>query len=306
VIRKELNPVTLDQGIKNPIRILLVEDGKPMFQYSEQVVNNGMGQAIELIRANRLFDALAHLDKERFDAVVLDLLLPDSQGIESIKRINERTNVPVIALTNSEDDGVAIEVLKAGAEDLLVKSKITLHAFHRTIHYAIARHQRLGAFQSLSLIDELTGLNNRRGFITLAEQQMKVARRENLGITLAFADLDGLKWINDHLGHIQGDLALRDVGTILKSTFRESDVMARIGGDEFAVFWTTPDALSSETLLARLKSSIDSYDISERRPYSLSLSIGFTHYPDGFTESLMEMLTESDRRMYQHKRRLTA
>ena len=306
--KEELGSLSSERPASSSIRILVVEDTKSDMEFIEKRINKGIGPgpAIELVHMSRVADALDHLTKDYFDAVVLDLSVPDSQGIESIKRINQCANVPIIALTKSEDDAFAIEVLKAGAEDYLVKDRITLQVLYRVIRYAIARHQRIGAFQTLSLVDELTGLYNRRGFTTLAEQQIKVARRENLGTTMAFADVDGLKSINDQFGHSMGDLALKDAATVLKSTFRESDVVARIGGDEFVVFWTRPTAVPSETLLMRLKSNMDTYSIGEKRSYSLSLSIGVTHYAGGFTESLTEMLNESDRQMYQHKRRLIA
>jgi DNA-binding response OmpR family regulator len=128
MVEGEPSPVSPDQFTKSPIRILVAENAKPMFYLSEQeqIANKGMDRGIELICINRLIDALDHLNKESFDAAVLDLLLPDSQGSESIKRISERTHLPIIALANADDEGLAIEVIEAGAEDLLVKSKINL------------------------------------------------------------------------------------------------------------------------------------------------------------------------------------
>ena len=88
---------------------------------------------------------------------------------------------------------------------------------------------------SLSIKDPLTGLHNRRGFLSLAEQQLKLSARNKRGVLLYFADLDGLKWINDTLGHQEGDNAIIEIATILKEASRESDIIARLGGDEYAV-----------------------------------------------------------------------
>ncbi len=107
--------------------------------------------------------------------------------------------------------------------------------------------------QALAISDPLTGLYNRRGFIALAEQQLKLADRTRRGALLFFADLDGMKWINDTLGHEEGDRALVDIATILKDTFRLSDIIARIGGDEFAVLVIDTTAVTPEILTARLK-----------------------------------------------------
>jgi len=155
-----------------------------------------------------------------------------------------------------------------------------------------------------SLIDELTGLYNRRGFMILGEQQLTFARRARSGVNLAFADLDGLKFINDHFGHTAGDHALKYSARILKAAFhRESDLVARIGGDEFAVLWIANTPVVTDIVRARLKSVLDSYVASQKLPYDLSLSIGLCQYQRDFSCPLTEMLTEVDQRMYAEKHR---
>src|SRR5678809_593648 len=98
-----------------------------------------------------------------------------------------------------------------------------------------------------------------------------------------------------------GDFALKDIAAILKNTFRESDVIARIGGDEYAMLWIAHAPASSDALYSRLKAGVDAHAVSEPRPYRLSLSIGFSHYQNGFAETLEDMLFETDRRMYEDK-----
>jgi two-component system, cell cycle response regulator len=288
---------------KSPIRVLLVEDSKSDIALLRKMIKDGMGPATELVCTSSLADALDKLAKEHFDALLLDLLFPGSRGAQSIRRINEQANVPIITLTNSTDDALAVEVLQAGAEDHLIKGTLASQMLYRVIEYAIARHRRKVELQTLLLIDELTGLYNRRAFLTIGEQQLKISSRDKKGIIVGFADLDGLKYINDRFGHNQGDLALKDIAQILKSTFRDSDVLARLGGDEFAVLCSLDAADLSNVLDTRLRSNIDAYLVAESRPYSLSLSIGFTQYASGFTKSLSEMVIESDRRMYEEKLR---
>ena len=216
--------------------------------------------------------------------------------------MNDRAEIPIIVLTDLTDTDSGIEALLAGAADHLVKERLNSHELVRAVRYAIARHRRIGQLHTLSLQDELTGLYNRRAFMTLGEQQLKIARREDSGVTLAFADLDGLKSINDQCGHTFGDFALKDSAKILKNTFRESDIIARIGGDEFAILWLARTAPSLTVLRTRLEAGIESHRLLETRPYQLSISMGVSHYESGFTESLAEMLSESDRRMYADKR----
>src|SRR5690606_30591217 len=98
------------------------------------------------------------------------------------------------------------------------------------------RRARERALQSLTIVDDLTGLYNRRGFLTLAERHLKLAIRKKAGLFLLFADLDGLKQINDTFGHLEGDRALVSAAQILRQSFRSADIIARLGGDEFTVF----------------------------------------------------------------------
>jgi diguanylate cyclase (GGDEF)-like protein/PAS domain S-box-containing protein len=131
--------------------------------------------------------------------------------------------------------------------------------------------------RTLSLTDDLTGAFNRRGFIALCEQQLKMARRVNKGAYLLYADVDDLKLINDTFGHNEGSSLLVETVRILKSTYRESDIVARIGGDEFVVF---PVGNAEEHVAAtveRLKKNIDAYNAKKLRRYDLSVSVGVTY-----------------------------
>lgn len=154
--------------------------------------------------------------------------------------------------------------------------------------------------QQLSLTDELTGLNNRRGFLLFAEQQLKLAHRVNASVCVLFIDLDGLKQINDRLGHEMGDRLIADAAQALKQTFRESDVIARLGGDEFAVF--VPGCVSGENIVSRLQENVKRFNDASKRPYFLSMSVGLTICEVDVTTSLEHMMAQADQLMYQHKR----
>ncbi len=151
-------------------------------------------------------------------------------------------------------------------------------------------------------IDELTGLNNRKGFITLAEQQLKIARRNMREFSLLFADLDNLKLINDTLGHREGDMALIANANILKNCFRESDIKARLGGDEFTVLIVDCSMETSTALNMRLQENIEEFNESRKSSYSLSLSAGLAHYEPGNPCSLNDLLDKADLLMFEHKR----
>ena len=164
------------------------------------------------------------------------------------------------------------------------------------------RKQMEEEIRELSFRDSLTTLYNRRGFITLAEQQLKTATRARRKMLLAFLDVDHLKWINDTLGHEAGDSALVDAAEVLRRTFRESDIIARVGGDEFAVLAIEMKDLNPELLPNRLQRTIDTFNTDESKPYRLSLSWGMTVYEPGTTQSLDQLMSAADALMYAQKK----
>ncbi|MCX5823187.1 MAG: PAS domain S-box protein [Deltaproteobacteria bacterium] len=154
---------------------------------------------------------------------------------------------------------------------------------------------------SLSLTDPLTGLQNRRGFLSLAGQQLKLSDRNKRGVQLYFADLDGLKWINDTLGHEEGDKALIEIATVFRETFRTSDILARLGGDEYAALAVDITEANSEIFTARLQSLIDTRNNQENRRYRLSISVGRSYYDPKNPCSLDELMASADKLMYEQK-----
>lgn len=156
--------------------------------------------------------------------------------------------------------------------------------------------------RSMSFIDDLTELHNRRGFLTLAEQQLKMAHREKSGMILIFADIDNMKWINDELGHPAGDRALRDSADILRMTFRESDIIARIGGDEFVVLAMESPEINVTSISSRLMVHLDEFNVRAERPYQLSLSLGIVRYDPRHPRSLEKLMASADELMYEHKK----
>ncbi|MEW6601045.1 MAG: GGDEF domain-containing protein, partial [Nitrospirota bacterium] len=155
--------------------------------------------------------------------------------------------------------------------------------------------------RSMTFIDDLTGLYNRRGFIKLSHQQLKASRRTGSRVLLLFADLDNMKWINDSLGHPEGDRALISAARILRETFRESDIVSRIGGDEFVILAVETPDISPDSMAARLQMHIDVFNESAGLPYKISLSIGTSHFDPKSPRSLEELLSEADALMYEVK-----
>ncbi len=154
----------------------------------------------------------------------------------------------------------------------------------------------------LSLADPLTGANNRRGFFHLAEQELRFANRSKSALLLLFADLDGLKDINDALGHKEGDQALKETAEVLRETFRESDIIGRVGGDEFAVLAMGAPATTANRIRARIRERLDARNARQNRRYQLSFSAGIADYNPDNPCSLDELMARADALMYQEKR----
>ena len=156
--------------------------------------------------------------------------------------------------------------------------------------------------RTMSITDELTGLLNRRGFFSLAQKQLKVAERTKRTMSVIYADLDGLKEINDTLGHKEGDDALLEFAGLLMDTFRESDIIARLGGDEFAVVVEVSDSNSDLIIKRRLEEKLDAVNSQKDRRFMLLISLGIARYDPYNPCSIDELLTQSDKLMYANKK----
>jgi len=165
------------------------------------------------------------------------------------------------------------------------------------------RKRAEAALQSLSLIDELTGLYNRRGFLAVTEQHIAAIRRNEKVPVILYADLDGLKEINDSLGHHEGDRALVKSAEIFKETFRSSDILGRLGGDEFVVLAAVGSEESTESVALRLKEKFKASNSLGNRPYDLSISVGLACFDTEEEHTIEELMARADRAMYEEKRR---
>jgi diguanylate cyclase (GGDEF)-like protein len=209
--------------------------------------------------------------------------------------------VPVVILSELEDESLAMESLQQGAQDFLAKERLDRTVLARSLRYAIERHRLHKTLQTLSLIDDLTGLHNRRGFLALAEQQLRVILRKGAAL-LVYLDLDDLKSINDTYGHLAGNQALIGTSNILRACFRQSDILARLGGDEFCVLMTDAGQDSAQQVRKRLQQRVDFANAHFGSGFRLSLSVGIAEVPTVRQPTLEELLRLADALMYEQKR----
>lgn len=157
--------------------------------------------------------------------------------------------------------------------------------------------------RALSIVDHLTGLYNRRGFLSLAEQQINILERTGKSMLLIFADLDGMKIINDTLGHQKGDEALVETARILKKSFRKADIIGRMGGDEFAILALSGPPQRPEILKERLEKNIRTFNETRQSGFQISLSVGIVLYDPKSSASLDDLISKADEFMYKEKSR---
>ena len=280
-------------------RVLIVDDEEMVSNFIVSLFSN-YGHSCETAKDG--IEALEKLKKNSFDSAVIDIIMPLMEGITLTKELLRLyPKFPVMIMTGHADEHSAGSAIAAGAREF-IKKPFSIDEFILRFDKMMRDHKGEEALLALSLIDELTGLYNRRRFFVLTDQYLKLSVRTKKRLLLLFIDMDNLKWINDHHGHNEGDQALIDLANILKKTFRESDIIARIGGDEFVVLSESTDE-NGEIVLTRLHENIKDYNAKRSRRYTLSISVGTTQFDPKYPVSIDELLSKADALMYAQKRK---
>jgi diguanylate cyclase (GGDEF)-like protein len=281
------------------LAILLIEDN-PIHARLARAAVGVADHAWDLTCVTSLAAADAH--ETTPDLILLDLSLPDSHGLDTLARVRDRFGaLPVVLLTATDDPAVEEQALAAGAQDFLGKDELTPRALRRVIRYAVERHRVQQHLLHLSTRDALTGLHNRRGFFAAAERVV-AGQATAQEIVVLYADLDGLKQINDTLGHGAGDQAIQDAAWVLRHAFRSADVVARLGGDEFAVIAMGAGAENVPVLLERIAAWQTRRNAEPGRSFAVSLSVGAACAAATERGSIEELLAAADAAAYRDKR----
>jgi diguanylate cyclase (GGDEF)-like protein/PAS domain S-box-containing protein len=200
-------------------------------------------------------------------------------------------------------DGLLVGLIAVANSDELYSERDLEAVEQMAALFAIAvdRKRKEDELRDMSLTDELTGLHNRRGFFTLADQQLKIANRSRKEMFLLYGDLDGLKLINDTFGHDEGDRALAETAIILKDTFRESDIIARVGGDEFVSLVVEAGDMGADALAQRVREKFAERNARPGQRFVLSISYGIVLYDPGNPSSVQDLVNAADKLMYADK-----
>ena len=260
---------------------MLIEDNPRHVQLFQEALGEA-GVAVagappyELQCADTLASGFACLTAGEVDLVLLDVTLPDGEGLEPLIELRERfPDVPVIVLTPLGDDLLPSQALQAGAQDYLSKGKISPELLSRTIRHAVEVNRLQRALRSLSFLDGLTGLYNQRGFVTLAEPHLKLTQRSKGTFLVVSVDVLGLAAINEAAGFEEGDRVLREVAEILRRCFRDSDLLGRLEGGTFAALAAEAGPDTSPVLTSRLGRQVAEYNDMTLRPYTLRIAVGY-------------------------------
>ena len=296
---RDMGPVvTPDMG--DPIRVLLIEDD-PIDAHLAMRALRRAGET-EVTQVSSLRDAREALEQGEFDVILADMHLPDATGYTSVETLNGiAVGVPIIVLSGIGDEQSAIETVRRGAQDFLTKGEIDSGLLRRALRYAIERKRAEVKLQYMAMRDGVTGLFNRFGFRKALARAIDTNEHAQPTVGVLYLDLDRFKAINDSLGHDAGDELLSIVAERLTDTVRTDDVVARIGGDEFAIVVPELASVAELRLIGQrlLNAFVEPVRLGEVE-VRITGSVGGSHYPACGTTT-DELVTAADRAMYRAK-----
>lgn len=281
-------------------------------------------------------EALTMAQAELPELIITDILMPRIDGFSLVRRLRAEpllAGIPVIFQTANYDVSEIHRLARSSGVKHILRKAAEPHEILRAVNDSLKRpttpsrlpqtgqlqrahlelladklYQKVSELEranehlrNLSLTDGLTGLNNRRGFMILATNLLRFARRVAYSVCLLYIDLDSLKYINDTFGHAGGDAAISQFSRILTDTFRDSDVIGRLGGDEFVVMIVDATEKDLASIQTRLQSNVDAYNLRAVPGQSLSFSLGIIRVEPDSTITMEELLSQADAAMYKHK-----
>ena len=262
-------------------KVLFVEDNPDFADLVPQLLDRAGWQG-SLVPVRSLKEALAALSQDPYAAILLDLTLPDATGLSGLIAIQQRApGVPVVVLSGCHDEGLALKAVQGGAQDYLFKGEVDGDELRRAIGFAIERRDMMQRIARLVHFDQLTNLPNRRLCHDHLHRAISRARASKTGAALLVLDLDRFHMINEERGHTVADTMLRDISTRIQRAIPETECLARIGADEFAIVIESADpALDARDIATRISTAMAEPVIINNQPQAVTLSIGIALYPE--------------------------
>lgn len=274
------------------IRLLLIEDDPADARPVHDALDAAGGFEVQWV--TRLGAGLMTLRGEPFDAVLADLGLPDSSGFRTVMTLRAAfPDVPVVALARRDEEEIATESVRAGAEDFVLKGRARGSFIPRVVRQAVERHRSRRDVSTLALIDDLTGLANRRAFLAVSGHRMKLSRRTGEPLSVIAMALRRDPGSSGGRGAFAlVDSTLRDASTLLRETLRESDLVARLGGDAFAVLLTGGEDLAKGAM-QRLLEAVQQHNDEAGRSYRLSFDVAAVRFDASRHHSIDDLLADA-------------
>jgi diguanylate cyclase (GGDEF)-like protein len=263
------------------IKVLLVEDNPADARLVRELFLDIDANEFELCHVDSLGTAFVALEQQDFDVMLLDLSLPDSQGLHAVKHtLRAAPQLPIVVLSGIDDAELSLQAVQTGAQDYLVKGQGDGNLLNRALRYAIERKRTQERLAYLASYDQLTDLPNRSLFNERLATSLKQARRHEREMVLMFLDLDHFKDINDTLGHSAGDELLKDVARRLQHCVRAEDTIARLGGDEFTIIMNEVyHREDAATVAEKILDALAHPFVLENEEVFVTTSIGIASYP---------------------------
>ena len=287
---------------RHHIEVLLIEDNPMDALLVQQALNAPGPDSFHLSQAETLQGALTALENFSFDLILLDLTLPDSQGIDTFHGVRTaHPRIPILVLSGLTNEDLAIQAVQHGAQDYLVKRGGNWDMIPRSIRYAMERKRSQDHVSYMAHYDQLTGLPNRTLFFDRLTHALKRAHRAERLLALLFVDLDQFKAINDSLGHVAGDQLLKKISDRLCACFGDGDTIARMGGDEFTVLLEDISGIAEITAYAsQVLTALSSPTLLDTHQVYTGASIGITVFPFDDADA-HTLLKHADIAMYHAK-----
>ena len=241
---------------------------------------------------NRI-DSHQDVDVALISEDIVDIVSYNMIDLEIVKA----RNTPYLIVNTSEK--ILMEAIHSNAQDIILLNNLDIDRAIWSILHSLERNKMINRLYEDSIEDALTGLYNRRGFLSLAKDAIRLI--DNPSYHILFIDMDKMKAINDSYGHDIGDNALKEAARILRTSFREGDVISRYGGDEFIIFVSTVDDKTIDNIKDRINENVKVFNQSDTSLYKLGLTIGHAKYNNGKKESLQQVINKADKNMYVNK-----
>ena len=261
------------------LKILMLEHNPSFVRLMKRALSQAHAGNVSVVEVSSIEEAEQHLKEEHFDVCVLDLLSSQANGdplgtFDHLHRLYP--SIPIVVLSSDDDYELSLQAMRRGAQDYLIKDKVTGQLLVRSLRYAIERQHMLDVMRRLAMLDELTGLYNRNGFLTLVNQQMQLSRRTERKFVMLLIDLQLPPQAKEKKGRELKERLLTQLADVLRNTFRSSDILAHLDETRFGVLAIDVAEGHKDYLLARLNKSVLTWNLQNPDGIHLNLKVGAT------------------------------